>query len=471
MGRQYFNLHPSGVINMQFPERVQHILDKLEASGYKAFVVGGAVRDELMGLEPKDWDIATSALPDEVVQVFASADYELSDVNAQSFHVVIVDGIEIATFRRDYYHQGETVLTEPARDIFEDLRRRDLTINAMAISRHGELLDPFGGKEDIENRIVRFVDDPTDRILEDPCRIIRAARFVSLLNGQFSLQTLSALQRNIELVDQVPHERIRTEILKAMTYKKAGTFFEALHKIGALRMLLPPLEDIWGLDGGPYHGEDVFTHSMLVGDYLGEHYPLLTAANPLLRLVGYLHDIGKGKPNFIDGVIHFYHHDILGAEMIEALFKALRFSSGETKYAKGLILLHMHGGIKMTPKTTRKLLRKMEENHVNWQDWLALRVADKASNMAREPYKASQVAKLRRKFEDELYPETKETPKVVLSHKDLMISGHKIQELLGIGPSELIGVILQFLLEKVTEDPTLNAPEHLKRLIMGKKSK
>jgi tRNA nucleotidyltransferase/poly(A) polymerase len=438
---------------------------QLEASGHKAFVVGGAVRDELLGKEPKDWDIATSALPDEIVSIFASADYEVKDIDAASYHVVQVDGIEVATFRRDFYHNGETVHTEPLQNIFQDLQRRDLTINAMAISRHGELIDPFGGKRDLEDGIIDFVGDVHDRILEDPARIIRAARFVSLLNGRFAARTLTALQMKKGLVDDIAHERIRTEILKTMGYKHASKFFYALNDIGALDKILPSLKAIVGFDGGPYHGEDVFTHSMMVGDNLyGE--------DPILRLTGYLHDVGKSKPNYVKDVIHFYYHHEEGAEMIERDLSALKFTNMEIKAIKNLTLVHMRGGTKMSPKTTRKLLARFAELGVHWEDWLKLKVADRASNLARDPYQTKQVNKLRRKFKHELNPQPRDITgftRTALEIKDIAMSGTRIQELLGIGPSPLVGVILEYLMNMVLSDPSNNTPEKLEALIMGKK--
>lgn len=455
-----------------FPEEVNHILSMLESNGHKAFVVGGAVRDEMMGIEPKDYDIATSAMPVEIIDTFASADYEVKSIDAVSYHIVNVNGFEVATFRRDIYKNGEMVGTEPVDSLEADLGRRDLTINAMAISRHGELIDPYDGRRDLAMGTIRFVNDPTDRILEDPCRIIRAARFMSLLDGYFSPLTLDGLKHNISLVHKVPSERIRAEILKTMRYNKASIFFQALHMIGALEIILPSLNALWGLDGGPYHDETVFSHSMLVGDFIAINFKERSLANPLFRLVGFLHDVGKSVPNFVDGVIHFYHHPEIGSEMVERDLKHLKFTNNEIKYATSLIDVHMRGGTKMSPKTTRKLLKKFAEVNVDWKDWLALKAADRASNLKREPYSAKQIIKLRRKFEHELSPEPRDISGIArtcFEHKDLAMSGTRIQELLHIGPSQLIGVILNWLLDKVIHDPSLNTSEQLEKLLVGSK--
>jgi putative nucleotidyltransferase with HDIG domain len=462
----------SSILKSSIPEEVMHLLAMLEGDGHKAFIVGGAVRDEMMGIEPKDYDIATSAMPDEIIQTFASADYALKDIDAASYHIVQVNGYEVATFRRDIYENGETVGTVPVDSIEADLARRDLTINAMAISRHGELIDPYNGRSDLVTGTIRFVNDPTDRILEDPCRIIRAARFAALIDGYFSPMTLDALKQNISLVQEVPSERIRAEILKTMRYNKASMFFKSLHMIGALEKILPSLNMLWGLNGGPYHGESVFTHSMMTGDFVGITFSERSLANPMFRLIAYLHDVGKSVPNYVDGVIHFYHHPEIGAEMVEKDLRHLKFTNNEIKYATNLIGVHMRGGTKMSPKTTRKLLKKFTETNVDWEDWLALKVADRASNTAREPYSSKQVIKLRRKFEHELNPQPRDISglaRTAFEHKDLAISGTRIQELLHIGPSQLIGVILNWLLDMVINNPSLNTPEQLEKLLIGSK--
>ena len=447
------------------PDEVLLIMDMLHMDGHKAFVVGGAVRDELLGLDPKDYVIATSAMPDEIIETFASADHDVKDIDAASYHIVNVNGYEVATFRHDIYANEETISTVPVKTLEADLARRDLTINAMAISRDLELIDPYGGRQDLLDKKIRFVGSASRRIMEDPCRIIRAARFKALLDGRFDRQDARELREHNKLVSEVPSERIRAEILKTMKYNKPSEFFYALKEIEILHAIFPSLNKTWGADGGPYHAETVFEHSMWTGDNLGD-------VDPMLRLVGYLHDIGKTEPNFVEGVIHFYYHHDIGAEMVVGDLKALKFTNNEIKYAVNLIATHMRGGIKMSPKTTRKLLSKFVELGIDWEDWLALKVADRASNALREPFSQKQVNKIRRKFEHELNPEPRDITgfaRTALEHKDLAISGTRIQEMLGIGPSQLVGVILQFLLDRVIADPSLNTNEQLEKLIMGKK--
>ena len=450
-----------------FPDDVYIILSRLNSAGYLAYVVGGAVRDILLGKEPKDFDIATNAMPDEIIEVFASADFMVSDVNAKSYHIVVVDGIEIATFRHDVYLNGEMAGTVPVATIEADLARRDLTINAMAMSKEGGLIDPWKGRRDLEAGEIKFVGDAFERIIEDPARIIRSARFLSLLDGYYNGADYAVLRENISLVDKVAPERIRAEILKSMVYEKPSTFFEALHHIGALGKILPCLDAVWAFDGGPYHGEDVFTHSMWVGDKLPKE-------NPMLRLTGYLHDVGKSIPNYVDGVIHFYHHHDIGAGMIEVALAHLKFTNAEIKYATALVKTHMRGGIKMSPKTTRKLMSHFIEVGVDWEDWLALRVADQASNAEKDAWTSGRVNKIRAKFEHELNPQPVDPSerlgiKTALEHKHLAISGLKIQELLHIGPSPFIGIALNYLLDQCIINPDLNTPEWLEWLLTGKK--
>lgn len=453
----------------KFPIEVKEILNILNINGHQAYVVGGAIRDLMLGREPKDYDIATSAEPKTIVDLFSQDDgFKVSDVDAQSFHVVVINGIDVATFRKDIYENGELVRTEAVGTLQEDLGRRDLTINAMAMDISGKLIDPAMGEGDLEIKRIRFVGNAPDRIAEDPNRIFRAARFVATIDGTFSNHTMDSLIKHAFLAAGVAPERIRVEILKAMKVKKASVFFTALNQMGLLKFVFPELYKSIDQDGGPYHAESVFTHSMIVGDEI-------ETDDPMLKLVAYLHDIGKIEPNFVDGVVHFYHHHKIGAEMIKERLQALKFSKDEVKFAYGLVLSHMRGAIKARPKSIRKIMKFFDELGVDWKDWVALKVADRIGNLARENFDAGAIRKLERKFEHELNPVASpantQRRGPAYRIKDLAISGTTIQELLGIGPSQIIGVILEYLLDRVMQDPSLNTREQLTKLIIGKKGK
>jgi tRNA nucleotidyltransferase/poly(A) polymerase len=460
------------------PDKIETFLKQLNDNGHTAYLVGGAVRDMLMGIEPKDWDIATSANPGQIKETFAYI-ADIKQIDA-SFPVVVVDGVEIATFRQDFYTDGVTTEVKTVKSMVEDLARRDLTINAMAMGHEGGILDPFGGLNDLEHRRIKFVGDAAQRIAEDPCRVIRACRFVALIDGTFTEDTLAALISETRYgTGVVPPERIRMEILKAMKYKNARKFFVALHHIELLQDIFPSLENTWDKDHGKYHDENIWEHGMLAGDYAGKNFPRRCSENPMFRLVAFLHDVGKSEPNWKDGEIHFYDHEEKGFEMLKVELKALKFTTAEIKYATNLVLVHMRGGVKMTPKTTRKLIRRFTELDVDWKEWLALKCCDRAAATKREPYSRAGIKKIANKFIHELEgvpyekgprdPNGKVHP--CFEHKQLAISGTRIQELLGIGPSQLIGVILEYLLKRVITEPSLNTKAELETLVIGKKKK
>jgi tRNA nucleotidyltransferase/poly(A) polymerase len=460
---------------MIIPRKIQTFLKQLNDNGHTAYLVGGAVRDMLQDIEPKDWDIATSANAGQIKETFAYV-ADVKQIDA-SFPVVVVDGVEIATYRADVYKDGVTVETTPVKSIVEDLARRDLTINAMAINMDGNLIDPYGGSSDLANRRIRFVGNATERINEDPCRVYRACRFIAAINGNFTEETLAALTNDSRYGPwTVPPERIRMEILKAMKYEHARKFFIALHHIERLEDIFPSLEKTWGQNHGQYHDENVFEHGMIAGDFAGRNYPRRCAARPMFRLTAYLHDVGKSEPNHKDGEIHFYDHEQKGHDMLHKELKALKFTTAEIKYATNLVLVHMRGGVKMSPKTTRKLIKRFVELDVDWKEWLSLKISDRAANTKREPFSKSVIKKMANKFLHELEGVTYEKgprdpngPKPCFEHKQLAISGTRIQELLGIGPSQLIGMILEYLLKRVLTDPSLNTKAELETLIVGKK--
>lgn len=458
-------------MEFKFPEGIQKILQRLNDHGFEAYVVGGAIRDILMGLKPSDYDITTNAKPDMVMDIFNNVEgYTTKFVDAESYKVVSVNGVEIATYRKDIHENGKTIDTVTVDTLQEDLKRRDFTINAMAVGLAGFLHDHHGGQRAIEFRTIRFVGNPNERIIEDPNRILRAARFAAKTGFKIQKDSLEAMRAHRKKVDtSIAAERIRLEIIKTMkTCKRGSNFFTVLADIDALKYIFPSLDATMDVDGGKQHRETVWEHSLLTGDYMGEHYAGKCRENPMLRLAGYLHDVGKSKPNFKDGDIHFYKHETKGAEMVEEEMTHLTFVKKEIAFVKNMILLHMNGNIKMSPKSTRKLLVKLKKSDLTHIDWIIMREADRASNLAKEPINPTKINKLYKKFEHELNPATGDGS-CPTSMKELAISGTQIQELLGIGPSQIVGVILQYLFDRTVMDPSLNTPEKLKEMVIGKK--
>ena len=435
------------------------IIKRLTAAGNEAFVIGGAVRDKLMGLPIKDEDIVTNARPREIISLFQ--DCKVSEVG-KAFGVVLVNGIEVATYRQDRYegYDDKVVSVSYTDSLREDVARRDLTINTLAENPlTGEIIDHFGGRQDLEDRIVRFVGNPMDRIKEDPNRILRACRFAAKINGEIEQETLTALKVSAEYVREfVAPERIRKEILSAMEIPRAGKFFCLMQEIGVLRDILPSLNACVGHDHGLHHTEDVFTHQMISGDQV-------SSRRPLVKLAAYLHDVGK--PGSYDPVSRtFYDHEKVGAEILAAELPRLKFSNEEVRQVVNMVKHHMLIHFEHpTPKAVRRVLRKLHEDGVPFRDALALYDADLVGNEARaESHLESRFANLLaayRMVSPELH---RKEPVHSLAH--LKLNGTDVCRIANIKPSEKVGEILQKLLGAVTEDPAMNNPADLTRLVL-----
>lgn len=418
-------------------DTARHILHTLHESGFSGYVVGGAVRDMGMGNRPKDVDILTDASIKSLENLFGGGKFQ---VVGKTFPICIIDNIEVAVCRAGTRNFP-----------VDDLGMRDFTINSMAYDPLQDvLLDPFNGRKDLENRVIRFTRDADARILEDPVRMIRGCRFAALLNARLSRSALDAIERHAEkCAGQVPGERIRTEIIKAMAMKTPSVFFRLMHRTGLLAWVLPCLERCWGLDGGPFHGETVFEHCLLVGD-------ALPVRQPLLRLAGYLHDTGKVDAKGIkEGRVTFHGHEVHTAAM-EADLDRLRFSAAQKNYILALVGSHMRPLAEKTrPKSVRRLLALLAEKDLDFADFMRLRIADKKGNLAKSPYTLSDIRDRVKKVTDETARQTAFHP------DDLDITGRDIMDICGIPPGPGVGRIKQYLFEKVLDDPGRNTRDQL----------
>ena len=419
------------------PAPVLDILGLLQKNGISAFVVGGAVRDMCLGRQPKDVDISANTSINTLKDLFA--DHQVRIVG-NTFPVCLVNDIQVAPSRTTSDQFPE-----------DDLAMRDFTINAMAYDPlENRFLDPFNGRSDLENRIIRFTGDPFARILEDPVRMIRGCRFAARLAARLSDSAQKAIQAHTgALVDSIPGDRIRNELIKAMALPKPSVFFRCLHVTGLLADILPSLDRCYALDGGPFHGETVFEHCLLVGD-------ALPARQPLLRLAGFLHDVGKADAQGIkDGRITFHSHETR-IDALTADLDRLRFSVREKTYILALAQCHMKPlASKTRPKSVRRLLAMLARNHLSFQDFMRLRIADKKGNLAKSPYTLADIRDRVEKVRHEMARQTAFQP------DDLKISGQDIMHVKEIPPGPAVGRIKHQLFEKVLEDPGLNTREHL----------
>jgi len=424
---------------------VQSILDRLKKNGFQAYIVGGAVRDIMLNRTPSDFDILTQAAPEEITSIFS--DQRVKRVG-KTFPICMVNGVEISSGRAEF-----DISNFPE----SDLAGRDFTINAMAydpISK--KIIDPFNGRKDLEDAIIRFTRDPEKRIQEDPVRMIRACRFAAMIDGSFSLSSLEFILKHKNLLDRaVAKERIYHEIIKALALTKPSRFFTALKKTETLSKIFPSLDRCHALDGGPHHGETVFEHCMLVGDALQK-------SMPILRLAGFLHDTGKFDAAKTEkGQLTFAGHEKETRAVLEDL-TALRFPVRDIAYIKSLIRTHMRPLTNQsTPKAVRRLLAMLSEHDLDYRDFMRMRIADKKGNLAKKPYTLSDIRSRLQK----LYIEMSQVESFGMNH--LAITGDDIIAILDIPPGPDIGKIKQMLFERVLDDPALNNYDDLKKICLS----
>ncbi|HCY87510.1 MAG TPA: tRNA nucleotidyltransferase [Desulfobacteraceae bacterium] len=363
----------------------------------------------------------------------------------QNFEVSLINGVEVASFRGD--SEGGTLEA--------DLGMRDFTINSMAWDPStGLLTDPYGGQDDLRQRLIRFTGNPEDRINEDPIRMVRACRFAARYGGEMDGQSQAAIRNRCrELGTGIAGERIRNEMIKAMAMEKPSLFFTLLHRTGLLSSIFPSLDRCAGLNGGPHHGETVFEHCLLVGD-------ALPADQPLLRLAGYLHDTGKfDAVRFKAGQLtfagHETHRDALASDLGQ-----LRFSRRETDYILALVRAHMRPLTQdSTPRAVRRLLAMLADLGLSYRDFMRMRIADKRGNLAKSPYTLSDIKTRMRKLLDEMHG------KNAFTMNDLEITGQDICRIMAMPPGPEIGKIKQHLFERVLDTPELNTRQRLVSMV------
>ncbi len=315
----------------QIPEKVQEILARLEAAGYEAWCVGGAVRDLLLGREPGDWDVTTNAPPERVLSLFAPKALP----TGLQHGTVTVDHVEITTYRRDgaYLDSRHPDHVEFTGSLREDLSRRDFTVNAIALNLRGELTDPFGGRQDLKRQILRAVGDPVKRFQEDALRILRGLRFASRLGFAVEPDTAAALRRCAPLLERIAPERIQTELAGLLCGDAASDIL--LDYPDVLGVFLPEILPCVGFDQrSPYHCYDVWEHTArAVG---------AAPARSLLRYALLFHDLGKPDTFFLgeDGRGHFYGHWRRSVEKAAAIMDRLRFDNRSKKTILTLVERH-----------------------------------------------------------------------------------------------------------------------------------
>ena len=437
---------------MKISRNERTIWETLISAGYPTFIVGGAVRDYILGEESHDIDFATKATPAQIQQIFFDSEFKLDYVGA-SFGVMMVEGVEVATFRGDkYFGSGDKDVEISYVDtIQEDLARRDLTINAMAMDIYGNIVDPFNAHKDIERGIIRFVGNASDRINEDPNRILRALRFAARFRFMIHSDTSIAIYDNIHRMKDIAPERIRLEILKTLeSTKKSSLFWKLLLDTGILDIIFPELAEGYEHEHGNHHEESIWDHNMIAGDTISTDYPLL-------KLATYLHDVGKPK-SFDSELGTFYEHQHFGADITRKRLADLKFSNDEIRFIVNLVLVHMDGTRGMSNKSRRRLKNKLNAYGLGWRDYVRMRMGDRTGNVLRSNFTISQVKDYINMFTIE--------EEVPFSVNDLKLSGGDLIRIFSLTPSPIVGNIQRELLKAVIDGgEEINHPEVLVELV------
>lgn len=426
------------------PENANRIISTLEAAGYEAFIVGGCVRDSILGLTPEDWDITTSARPEQVKALFKRT----LDTGLKHGTVTVMfgkEGYEVTTYRIDgkYTDHRRPEQVEYTANLSEDLKRRDFTINAMAYSHRQGIIDLFGGREDLEKKMIRAVGHPAERFDEDALRILRAIRFSGQLNFTIEEETKKAMVEQAKYLTDISAERIREELTKLLISAHPEKLLDA-YDMGITSYILPEFDAMMKQpQNNPYHKYNVGIHTIEV----------VKSVEPTVvcRYGALLHDVGKPTVHSVDekGIDHFYKHNVVGEKIAETILKRLRFDNDSIKTICRLVLWHDYGmGDCPSKKSFRKALSKMGAEFFP----LYLQIK-KADTEAQSDYQKDKKWKTIETMES-MYREILEAEDC-LKIKDLAINGKDLISL-GIKPGKEMGDILSDLLDQVLENPELN---------------
>ena len=413
-----------------FSPQAQAILTRLEQAGYQAFAVGGCVRDTLLGRTPGDWDITTSALPEQVMALFDAVPTGI----AHGTVTVRLEGrgFEVTTFRGDgpYLdgrHPSGVVFT---RHLEEDLARRDFTVNAMAMDLRGRITDPFGGREDLQRRLLRCVGDPERRLQEDALRILRALRFAAVLGFSVEPETAAALVHQAHRLDLIAPERVSHELQRLLTGAYVGPVLRQFAPV--LAAVLPEIRPLMGFEQhSPHHRYDVWEHTVRSVETI--------APQPVLRWTMLLHDVAKPQCFTLDeqGKGHFYGHDAQGAAMAEEILRRLRLPRRDTERIVLLIREHMRQ-IAPTEKSVGRALHRLGPEAL--EQLLAVQRADRLATGTGDTELLDQLQEL---LENLLAEER------CFTLRQLAVNGRDLMALGLAGPA--VGRMLQQLLAQVLD--------------------
>lgn len=454
-------------MTMQVPEKVEHIINILMKNGYEAYAVGGCVRDSILGRTPEDWDITTSARPDQVKALFPRT----IDTGIQHGTVTIMldkDGFEVTTYRIDgeYEDSRHPKNIEFTSSLEEDLKRRDFTINAMAYNSRDGLVDIFGGIEDLNQKVIRCVGNPEDRFAEDALRILRAVRFAGQLGFTIEEKTKEAIAEMAPALKNISAERIRTELDKLLMAKHPE-LIKTASETGICKIVLPEFDQMLSQEqNNPHHIYTVGDHSIQAVMRLSEEYTDAPdydkKLHSILAWTMLLHDVGKPECYTVDenGIGHFYGHDEKGTEIAREILKRLKFDNYTIDISTRLIRWHDYKfGVKEA--SVRKAANKIGTDIMELL-FMVQRLDILAQNPATHEEKLAKLAETMQQYE------AVRAKKQCLTLKELAVNGRDLMEA-GFEKGKHLGEILEFLLGEVLEEPSLNEKETLLWLAKEKK--
>lgn len=435
-------------MTMDMPKNVDIAINLLQSAGFEAYAVGGCVRDSLLGKTPNDWDITTSAKPEDMKSVFA--EFHCIDTGIKHGTVtVVIDGepLEITTFRldgeyEDNRHPKSVTFTS---NLGADLGRRDFTVNAMAYSKKTGTVDLFGGQNDLKNKIIRCVGDPDRRFNEDALRILRALRFASALDFEIEEKTAQSLLKNRALLGNISEERIAKELLKLVCGKGAKRILTDFALV--LFEILPELQPMYkNSHDNPHHCYDIYEHTLIAVESINPE--------PTLRFAMLLHDCGKPAVKKFDenGVAHFYGHQRISAEISAQILARLKVSN---KFRDEILFFVSNHDRWELYENTEKMPRYLSKFGLDGV--LNLLKVMRADVLAQSPeyrYRLDQIA------DAEETAKNLAAQKPCLSLSELQINGRTLMDI-GIPQGRKLGAVLAQLLDEVIDGVTKNTQEAL----------
>lgn len=434
-------------MKITLPEKVDRIIDTLMQAGYEAYAVGGCVRDSILGKEPQDWDITTSARPEEVKKIF----HKTIDTGILHGTVTVMlerEGFEVTTYRidgkyEDSRHPKEVTFTP---NLLEDLKRRDFTINAMAYNKTSGLVDAFDGIGDLERKVIRCVGEPRERFREDALRMMRAVRFAAQLGFSIEEDTKAAICELAPTLEKISAERIQVELIKLLVSDHPEEM-RTLYETGITKVMLPEF-DVMMQTGqkNPHHIYTVGEHTIKALENVER--------DKVLRLTMLLHDVAKPicKTMGEDGIHHFYGHPQKGSEMARAILRRLKFDNDTIDKVCRLVAGHDNN-----PPVSEKSIRRAMVR-LGIEAYPAIFSVKRADILAQSDYKREQKLDYVREYE-ECYHRILEKGQC-LALKDLAVTGKDLIEA-GMKPGPDLGKVLKELFDIVLEEPEKNTKEYL----------